>query len=521
MGRRKDKDNFLQMMDNLKNILNNMSEEELTEFGKLITGESMMDDQINNQFYWYKRPNYEEKALKVIKWLGPFWNAQDNDDKIELCKFVDKEWKQLPLEDKKAEVRGYMFTLFDRFSPERQDNYYKLFGALWMMEQYQMTDCLDLALETLRQDAHFYTQFIAGREDCMTALIYQIGNGQIDMLDKFLYEQGLIPHVKPIVFKAIVLTLLKQPQQRLKIVSLLSKFLNHCLEICQKGASTVNIEQYAIILSYGHVTELLPLIRKLYKLLHIKNIEFYGLADLEELMNDVFEPFNCEHDNLTAFLKDLAEEENYYNDSYDENDEDWDDAEEENEYYEIYEKCKRYILRLELMDGQETVERTVQVPSNMYLETFARLIMTAFGRSDVPNDYWFETKNTRYTPFPEDIELDDEKYDKDSTYEMFIQTILPKKGSIAHYDILDKKGNVKWRHAIVLEKIGRYTEKSQHYLELIDGRGAYPSKNTKDMSDFLSRIKEGKVPEPDFKSIRKKIEKLETETGRPCREIWW
>ena len=516
MGRKKDNDNFLEMMGKLQNLLHNMSEKELTEFGKLLTGESLMDDNINSQFYWYKRPDYEKDALREIRWLGPFWNAQDNDDKIELFNFVDKEWAQLPIEGKKAEVRGYINALFYRFYPEQQDNYFKLFGALWMMERYQMTDCLDLVLEALRQDAHFYTHFIAGMEDTMTALIYQIGNGQIDILEQFLYEQGLIPHVKPIVFKAIVLTLLKQPKQRLKIVSMLSQFLKHCLEICQKGALTVNIEQYAITLAYAHVKELMPLIRTLYKKLHIKNIEMNGLVDIEELMNDVFEPFNCEYDNLTSYLKELAEEENYYDVPSFDDDQDWDEWEEENEYYAVYDSCKRYIFRLELMDGQEIIERTVQVPSNMYLETLAELIMRAFGRSDVPNDYWFETNKVRYTPYPEDYQLDDGAFDIDTTYEVTIGTILSKKGSIAHYDILDKNGKVKWRHAIVLERTGGYTEKTQHYLELIDGRGVYPSKNTKDMAEFLSRIKEGKVKMPDFKSIRKKIEKFETETGSPC-----
>ena len=242
-----------------------------------------------------------------------------------------------------------------------------------------------------------------------------------------------------------------------------------------------------------------------------------GLSDIEELMDDVFEPFNCEHDNLTAYLEELAEEENNYAFPYYDEDENWDDLVEENIYYAVDDSCKRYILRLELMDGQEMVERTVQVPSNMYLETFAELIMTAFGRSDVPNDYWFEANNIRYTLYPDDYRSDDETFEIDSTYEVTIGAILSKKGNIAHYNIRDKNGKVKWRHAIVLEKSGQYTYKTQHFLELIDGRGAYPSKNTKDMPDFLSRIKEGKVKEPDFKSIRKKIEKLETETGSPCR----
>ena len=73
----------------------------------------------------------------------------------------------------------------------------------------------------------------------------------------------------------------RQSLNRLAIVNILSKYLNHCLEICQKGASSVNIEQYAITLASAHVTEVMPQIRNLYKQIDINHVEVDGITDIE------------------------------------------------------------------------------------------------------------------------------------------------------------------------------------------------------------------------------------------------
>ena len=73
------------------------------------------------------------------------------------------------------------------------------------------------------------------------------------------------------------------------------------------------------------------------------------LLILREIMNDYFEPFNCDYDNLTAYLRELAEEEyddDSYYDNYEEEDE-WEIIKEENDYFDIDASCKRFILRFE------------------------------------------------------------------------------------------------------------------------------------------------------------------------------
>lgn len=166
------------------------------------------------------------------------------------------------------------------------------------------------------------------------------------------------------------------------------------------------------------------------------------LLILREIMNDSFEPFNCEYDNLTACLRELAEKE-YDDDSYYDNyegEDEWEIIKEENDYFDIDASCKRFILRFELMDGPEMVVRTVQVPSNMYIETLANIIMLAFGRSDVPDNYLFEANKKSYMPYYENYEHKDETFELEDTYGMTIGDLLSKKGTIMFFISSTKKG---------------------------------------------------------------------------------
>ena len=88
--------------------------------------------------------------------------------------------------------------------------------------QYKMKDSLDVVMEALHQDMFFQTTYIANQEYYLSAVLYQLGNDQLDTLGKFLYEDGLIPMGKHIVFDAIIMTALHQPQQRLTALHIAS-----------------------------------------------------------------------------------------------------------------------------------------------------------------------------------------------------------------------------------------------------------------------------------------------------------
>ena len=92
------------------------------------------------------------------------------------------------------------------------------------------------------------------------------------------------------------------------------------------------------------------------------------------------------------------------------------------------------------MDGPEMVVRTVQVPSNIYIETLANIIMLAFGRSDVPDNYLFEANKKSYMPYYENYEHKDETFELEDTYGMTIGDLLSKKGPSCFLISSTKKG---------------------------------------------------------------------------------
>ena len=135
-----------------------------------------------------------------------------------------------------------------------------------------------------------------------------------------------------------------------------------------------------------------------------------------------------------------------------------------------------------------------------------------------PDEYLFKDMDGNYyTSYGcKKSDLRGDGFIDDDDYNL-IEDILPKKGSIASFDIR-KGAKTVWHHALVLEKSGRYPKKTQHFIDLIDGRGAYPNKSVKDMKAFAKLHQEGKVKQPNLKQVRVGIVLLNEIAGRPDNE---
>lgn len=523
MAKRKESnEGFHQFISHIKNMLENMNEKEREEFKKVMTSKTGLAEVENEKFYTYQKPDYASKAAKEIdgQWLAPFWHVEPDDDKLELCEFVERDGQNMKMTRKqqREELRGYMYLLFSRFEPEQRENRWRLYGPLWMMERLKMTDCLDLVLEALRQDAYFFHNFFERYTEWPSAVVYQLGKDQLDTLEDFLYEQGIIPDAKPIVLNAIIWTYLRHPEKRLRVLAIITKFLNHCLDICKKGASKMNIEQYALALATAHIKETMPQLRRLFTELNVPTMILTGGADeFEQVMNDESVYYYCEYDSLDGFLRDehakyeadedeflLLEDEDEYWDEEDDGPYEFDDF----GIYDTSEKAKRYTVRIELMDAPEKVERTLQLPSNMTLTGFAELIMLSFGWQDVPEKYEFKDDNLRYLPDADEQALGIDYREMDSTDYTTVGFILGKKGASATFDI--KKGKkTQWHHVITLEKSGRYTPKSEEHIVLLSGQGSYPTQSIRSMAEYASRYEQGKLKKPNFDTIRKRLREFE------------
>lgn len=468
---------FLKILDKMKDQVEKIRPEDREEFEDLMAGKTSLPDIENQRFYRYKKPDYEARAAKQIAWLGPFWNAEHGDDKVELCRFVEDDAKSMKLSrrDMADELRGYMNRLFARFDPKAPGNRWRLLGPLWMMERMGMDDLLDVALEALRQDAHFVYAYILRYEEWLAAAIYQLGHRKPEVLERFLYEQGVIPSVKPVVMNALVWTLLRHPEQRLRITAMIVKFMNHCLDICLKGASPMNLEQYAITLATAHVHETLPTLRRIFTELQFPTAVLDdGIDEIERVMNDKKQPFCCKYSSIDDYLNDqeelaqmdFSDEIGLFDMSDAQNDEDDEDLHEDIDgIYDTSEKAKRYELQIE--HGREM--RLLQVPSNMTLTGVTELTMAVFGRMMPTEPYELQSlldNEFRFLSDADDHALESDYWSMDGTDYSTLSELLAEKDETAELRLKNKKKVVD-TFTLTLKKIGRYTKRTPHPIDLL------------------------------------------------------
>lgn len=386
--------------------MRNMSDDEIGLMGRMIQemiggDEPNSPDWINAHYYRYDGPeSYAKPGEPVPKWLKPLWKVDYmEEDWRGLCTELAAKAEGCTTDKLERDLKKYLCLLIDDFnkSEQMEQNPIRLIGALWLMERFKVYGCFDMVLELLRQDAWFYTAYIEHNPQVIPAILFQLGADQTDKLRDMLYEEGLIPVIKPIVFNTLIWVILRKPEMRLKIVNMLITYLKHCLKICLEGADSRNVPTYAHALAYAQITEAKPILKRLFT--EVDNLDEELYDEIEEIMDseddEHWEDFM--YDSVEDYIERQKEQFGLEHNNEDnwEDDDDWDDEDDTDKFRGLFDHSKeqrRYTIRIELLDAPETVSRTLQVPSNIYLDLLLELIMIAFGRKDTPIDYTFAVK---------------------------------------------------------------------------------------------------------------------------------
>jgi len=72
-----------------------------------------------------------------------------------------------------------------------------------------------------------------------------------------------------------------------------------------------------------------------------------------------------------------------------------------------------------------------------------------------------------------------------------------------------------WSHVITFQKSGKYGPNNEHQIALVDARGTYPLKSMKSMAEYVDRLKEGKIRQPNFSTVRNNIRQFEEDNELP------
>lgn len=222
--------------DSLSALLGKLTNDEQSELLDIL--QDMSDtyaSAISETFYRYQCPNYKKLTKSLAPCLEPILETDEIDDKLKAelmrgCSSISKE----ELEDA---LRNLVLCIFVEFKDTKEPEFMFLVVAVfWVMEHYELEDCLDIVLEILRQDYDFYAVFFNTKLASLLAImIYQLGKNRLDELQEFMKEPGLIPFGKYFVADAVAHIAVETPERRAEVMDWFCKILDCYLEKMAAG----------------------------------------------------------------------------------------------------------------------------------------------------------------------------------------------------------------------------------------------------------------------------------------------
>ncbi|MBO4850308.1 MAG: hypothetical protein J5529_05315 [Prevotella sp.] len=555
--KKKDEDEFFDLLQHLKDTFEDMSEEEREVFERIAKGDLNIGGAIDENWHTCELPDYSSMIHPIAEWLQPLATFSRLSEIKELCEQAAREAEKLERGQLVADLHNFIYTYLAFMLGENKvfrvkRNNKHLFAAFWLIARFNLTEMLDDVLETLKQkyDVLNYI-YLTGTEFVGTAIIYEIGKNQMEKLVEFLNSSGYIPMAKPIVFDALAYIYKFEPDLRLKALHHINNYLQRCLDIGLEGGHVANISHYAHTLACVHAKETLPMLRRIYKNVDIPAIEVRDLKEVEKIMGDPKKTLNeILPKNMDDFINDLEkfakkeeldekddqeddwddddwdddddldedweeldddevdEDDDDWDDENDEDDEDWEDEDDECYLFNEDMEQKKYILKVNLEGTKNKVERLLQVPSNMYLDSLVDFLFITFDWIKISSTMsWFESGRRKYIENdPSDQEPDGVKVFRAADY--VVSEVISRRSPSVGFCM--QVGSTIWRCKVRLEETGMYDEDGEEpYVKLLKAKGPFPVYTMLEMGDYERCLKAGRLDEPDIEEINEEISDYE------------
>lgn len=166
-------------------------EEQEIAFELFNDGANQVDEELSHIYYHHQCPDYRLIAQPIASYLMPLWTM---DDMSSLSPAeIYSSCAVIPQETLERDLRNFIFNIFVVYRKMPEKCYsYRMWYALGIMEHFRMEHCLDIVLEVLRQDLDFYDFYFGYLyETMLSAITYQLGQNQLDVLMDFMKEPGL------------------------------------------------------------------------------------------------------------------------------------------------------------------------------------------------------------------------------------------------------------------------------------------------------------------------------------------
>lgn len=509
-------DDLKGIFSQLNDLLSNMDEEEMRHFCDLIANDSQTDQLLDDTWYSYNHPDYASMAKPLAKWLVPLAKICDLNEVAIASREAIEKAANMDRGQMENDLRNYIYA-FLAAAVDGDDSIFvhtevaiPLIPAFHVMAKYQLTGLLDAVLETLKQNSELSRKiYLSGGEFVGTAIIYELGKNQMEKISEFLRTQGLIPMVKPIAFDALVYVYFLEPKLRLSALHHITSYLQQCYDLGTEGGLMTNVDHYANTLAKANVREALPIMKKIYQDCDIPHIEVNGYNDLVSLMNDKTYTLNTHLLTMEDIIEDLNNFANTQQLDYDTDfyDSDYDDFDYEDRYtvLEEGEPQKCLTLKLTLNGTALPLERTISLPSNIFLDSFATILEMLVDWWDTGYVEEFEKDGDLY------VMIDDVRYDEDDVFfaeDHTLQNLISKKGDTMIFRIW--KGNgMHWENTITVTDCREYKKSEKSLLKLISATYPYPTDRMRSIKAYETKVKKGQMDEPNLTLLKKDLKSYE------------
>lgn len=468
MAKKKNSQSMPDLLEDIMSILT--PEEQQMALDLLKDGPDRINKELSEIYYHHQCPDYRLIAQPVAPYLMCLWTMEDVSD-LSPAEFY-ASCSTIPQETLERDLRNFIFNIFVEYRKMPEKCYsYRLWYALGMMEHFHMERCLDIVLEVLRQDLDFYDFYFGYLyETMLSAITYQLGQNQLDVLMDFMKEAGLLPMAKYRVIEAVAHIVIAHPERREEVMKWFCRLLNDYFEVLEDQKNDICppllLDHVAACMMDIRGVETLPILQKIYQTYHIVP---YGIPNVEELKKKMpyTEMHGLEMERVEDYLAEVFEAA-----SDDEEDDDDDEV-------EIYEDplymddlpAKKLRIRIELKYSEPLVWRTLEIPSNICLERFSEVVEMAMGWDGYHlhqfikgNTYYLSSKDQEGEGFFGVSEESDSSL-------VSLGELLSRKGAKLEYeyDFGDS-----WMHEIVLESRQAYKKGEIPAIVLLDGANACP-----------------------------------------------
>ncbi|WP_294477692.1 plasmid pRiA4b ORF-3 family protein [uncultured Bacteroides sp.] len=443
------------------------------------------DSDYSEMYYHYQCPDYKLQTKPLARYLVPLWEQEEFDDvfKNELL----LQCSSVPQDELVRELRNLTLKVFVDYKETKDRDYpYRLLGGFWLMEHYVLEDCLDVVLESLRQDIDFIESFLGyDFEEIPPLLICRIGINRLDELSDFMQESGLLPIAKVKVVEAMTQIAKVTPENRLKVIDWFCKVLNCFLErtdIDDCDSIAINFMSQCLLKIKG--VEALPVLEKIFKRFDVSSDDIPDFKTLKKKMSHsemrVLE-FSSVDECITAYENELNGLEV-----------DYDDSDEDKSLYIESDSVKKLCLKIAIEGLSPSIWRTLEVPSNIRLGRFADVVKTAMGWSGcllhqfMKGKCFYLAKNVK----DDDVYLP-AGYQRVDSNEIALGELLNRKGvSLAfEYDFGDS-----WMHKITVESRQDYKIGETPSIKLLDGANACPPEDCGGIFGYIAMQNALKYP---------------------------